>query len=233
MAILLLVGVLIIAGIVGGVYYLGLQKNTNTRLETKNSLNDTNVVLPQAKQESQQPKVPSGSVLFESKKLGIRLFHAKSLDDITEKQDRIEIKTLERGNKIYVYQDLEVFRPEDGQYVEVFEKDRKISLKEAIEQQFLKGYSANDCYVEEGTGIGSDNVLTATIRYTKGLLNEDPSSSPNICPTDYAETMGIRYFFMFKNYPSKFGFLSIGHYSLPAESGKDMSAWQETIEFFD
>lgn len=121
-----------------------------------------------------------------------------------------------------------------GQTVEVFNKKSSQSLKEAIEEQLLKSYNREDCFVkalndnDRATGSGDDK---AEITYPYYSSHDDPFSEATAskCPADYSALSGLRYFAAFNNRPDKFAFFDIGQYGILANP--DNVTWQYTFEF--
>ena len=147
--------------------------------------------------------------------------------------DGTKVKVKESDNKVYVYVAREGSNTDykTGQYVEIFQKDPGITLKEAIENKFLKGYSSNDCFVKN---YDLNNPLP---RYEGATISYPAPTDPNAawfengdkCPPVYSESNGLSYFFYDKNFPNKFAFFSIGQY--PIESGVGNKMWQDTFDF--
>ena len=200
-----------------------------------------------AKNEPQQANFPSPSPIstsptptvaaqptnpniktFSSSDLGIRFSYKYKYDDGTT------VNAKQIGNKVYVYSSNT--KPEQGQYVEVFQKDPNDSLIAAINKKFMTSYSASDCLVQNldkvttGTGVTLPSSYVFAEIATPGPNDdlEAMSAKAAKCPTPYTRTNGIAYFLMDKNHPSTFVFFSIGQYALDADNGK---LWQDTITF--
>lgn len=141
-------------------------------------------------------------------------------------------KVKEVANKVYIY-DLN-YDYDSGQYVEVFTKDSDQTLKQAIEEMFLEGYSTSDCLA---TSSPASEEYPST--YIEGNIivpgeftdMEEMAAKWQLCPQPYVRTNGISYFLMDGNKPDKFVFFSIGQYAILAGTG-DL-AWQDTIVFLD
>lgn len=137
----------------------------------------------------------------------------------------------EIGNKIYVY-DFN-FDYDSGQYLELFTKDSGQTLKQAIVQTFLEGYSSDDCLATSSPASGK---YPAT--YIEGNIivpgeftdMEEMSQKWQLCPQTYTRTNGISYFITDEDHPESFVFFSIGQYAISA--GPDLT-WQDTITFLD
>ncbi|OGM06088.1 hypothetical protein A2125_00560 [Candidatus Woesebacteria bacterium GWB1_43_5] len=164
-----------------------------------------------------------------SSKLGISFSYKYKYND----GDTINIKEI--GNKVYVYPSK--IKPEDGQYVEVFDKDQTDSLKTAITKTILKGYSTSDCLVNEiiKNPSGSGVVAPASYKFAQTDVprsgNEellDLAQKAEKCPSPYVSFGGLTYFLMDQSHASKFIFLSIGQYAIDAGPNQ---TWQDTIKF--
>lgn len=166
---------------------------------------------------------------YTSQKLGISFNYFTGVDKSGDNQTGV--KVLEEGDKIYVY--LPYDKPEQGQSVEVFAKDPKDTLSEAITKKFLGGISPKDCFVEAVHGAIS--VLPASSSLVAAIINYPPPSSPDApfwqnsdkCPAGYSATNGISYFLMDKNHPDRFMYLNIGQYAILGDGNGD--TWQQTI----
>ncbi|KKS95119.1 MAG: hypothetical protein UV71_C0012G0040 [Microgenomates group bacterium GW2011_GWC1_43_13] len=150
--------------------------------------------------------------------------------------DGTTVNVKEIGNKVYVYRS--TMKPDSGQYAEVFQKDPKDDLNTAITKTVLSGYSVSDCLVKTISGNTSGNNFVPPSSYSfanitiPNMGSVDPSEATGAldkCPK-YVAFMGIAYFVMDQNHPSKFAFFSIGQYSLDAEVNQ---TWQDTIKFID
>lgn len=147
------------------------------------------------------------------------------------------IKITEEGNKIYLHMEKE--EKEQGQSIEVFEKEPRISLKEAIEQEFLKDIDPKDCFVEVSEKKEGDKYVRAQISYPKSDVEGEPWwAGGEKCPENYKKTNGGQYFFMDENVPDKFLFIKLGQAvwafdGTPKgegnENGKD---WSSSIKVF-
>ncbi|MBI5613503.1 hypothetical protein HY947_01115 [Candidatus Gottesmanbacteria bacterium] len=137
------------------------------------------------------------------------------------------------GNKVYVY---DIKYPADqGQYVEVFTKEKGDTLEATLSKMFLKGYSTTNCFAEKisdpvGGQKNPASFVFAHITFPKndndGL--EEMDAKAQKCPKGYTETNGIAYFANDTNHPTQFAFFSIGQYAI---DGPNSTTWQNTIEF--
>ncbi len=76
-----------------------------------------------------------------------------------------------------------------GQYVEVFNKKTSQSLKEAIEEQLLAGYSKTACFVQDHRDKKNyGTVQYAEISYPLSDDPNDPGKNGKKCPEKYSLT---------------------------------------------
>lgn len=217
---LLIVIVVASIGIVAA-YYLGSQKKSNSPVTGQTSPTVTTTSTKAAK------KANSNGNTYTSEALGIEFDYASYLD--AEKTVKTLIK--EEGNKIYVYAST-LQQPSQGQFIEVFSKDKSDDLTSAIEKKFLSGISKKDCFVEVRTNNTNPNMVEASISYPWSDKNEPKFMFGEKCPEDYKETNGVRYFEMDTNHPTTFIFLSIGQQPGPTSSDLPNSQeWFKSIRF--
>ncbi|MCC6582021.1 MAG: hypothetical protein IT440_16440 [Phycisphaeraceae bacterium] len=182
---------LIIGVIVLGAYVWVIKNNpptVPTALETQLGIN----------------KKEKGTQLYYSEALGVGFTYKSFSDDYVP-------KITESGNKIYV-----------GEYqsIEVFEKDQNVTLEQAIKDSILKGVSDAECFVkiyEMGEGDVKDYISAGISYHGEKGSTEPLFTQKHICPTQYAETNGVRYFLMNKNVPTKFLFVDIGQDSMMSD----------------
>lgn len=145
----------------------------------------------------------------------------------------------EEADKLYVYvQGLNSTSGpsgyKNGQWVQVFKKEKSTSLEDAIKNQLLSGYSEKDCFVVvKSIGFTTthfpSNYKTATISYPKPTDDTAPFfAGSSKCPQTYSETNGLSYFLEDTNFPDRFYFFSIGQYYINASKNQ---GWQETATF--
>jgi hypothetical protein len=191
-------------------------------------------------------KKKPGTKLFYSPKLGVGFTYAT----LTKQEDPIGNLSLstvkEINNKIYLTDGTENpnTNPSDwgGNSLEIFTKDSKDNLEQAIAKEFLIGANQKDCfvavkkysslyrgyisYVPDKTKLNDDNA------YYGGAVNCPAKAIPN-----YIGNEGTTSFFVLNEKDvntSKYGFLSIGSGAQSANTGykdnKDIP-WYDTIRF--
>jgi hypothetical protein len=202
----------------------GCNKNNQASFSSPNNQqngstqNDTVKANPKSKTEDvavTDKKYEPGTRKFTSNDLGVTFtYQSKAADNVV-------ITVTEIGNKIYVHGTKEA--PTSGQSIEVFDKDSKVSIKQAIEQTFLKGISPQDCFVDIFDPKFNPGHPSSEINAGIGYPDPDPNNDtpafaePNKCPDEYEETNGIYYFMTDTNYPDRFFFVSIGQYSITSD----------------
>ena len=143
----------------------------------------------------------AGTKLFYSDKLGVGFTYS------TQKPYQ-GIKAVETGNKIDI----------SGQSVEVFSKDPGVTLAQAIQSQFLVGYSPNDCFVVSYSNPqnkqGLMQYVAAQISFpapTDSSGNSPWFENAAKCPNGYSQTNAAGYYFLMnKDVPGKFVFVKLG-----------------------
>lgn len=162
---------------------------------------------------------------FVSTKLGIS-FNYK-LD-----KENLDNGIFEKGNIVYVYPKTVKGNnnPEEGQFVEVFDKSVNESFQDAIKRIILDKYPSKFCIVSTyENSVGPKELIFATIKYPPPTNPEsDPFwSNAKMCNSSYAESNGIRYFAYDPKYPDRFFFFDIGQYAIITADGK---LWQQSFE---
>ncbi len=170
--------------------------------------------------------------LYVSPKLGISFLYLAKEDGLAD-----TFATKEIRNRVYIYSNRSESY-ENGQYIEVFEKDSLETLESTITKQFLTGKNLSECYVtvkKMGSNKYPDTYVTAEIDFPMSddegmeeLLEKTEKCSPN-----YARTNGLRYFVEDRSHPSKYAFVSVGQDVLPAESSNILLGWHDTIKFIN
>lgn len=164
-------------------------------------------------------KKEAGTKIYYSEKLGVGFTYLSPSANYTP-------KITESASKINL----------DGQTIEVFTKDPKLTLAEVIKSKFLQGYNSNDCFVK--TYETSEQKLST---YVSAGISFPPTNDPDApwwqnsdkCPQHYSETNGVQYFLMNKDVPGKFLFVRIGQDSA-ASDGTPLTAdggfnWSHSI----
>ena len=135
------------------------------------------------------------------------------------------------GDKVYLY--VAGTAPEQGQWLQVFQKPPDQTLEDAIRAQVLQGYSAQDCLVvsSDDPNIGfptSPGQVFARIDVprTAGDDMGTLQAKAEKCPQPYAAIGGLAYFMEDTAHPDRFVFFSIGQYYIPAGNGQP---WQTTL----
>ncbi len=172
---------------------------------------------------------PNAEVVKPTSATDKNTYSSKSLG-INFKYDSSNTGVEEKGDKIYVYRGKKDL--DNAQYVEVFSKDPKLTLQEAIKNKFLKKYSEKNCYPQTvSRDKVSGNFEGAIIAFPVSNSQNNNAGpwwqNADKCPKTYTETNGAAYFVMDKKHPDKFLFLNIGQYGIPV-NGKN---WQDTIGF--
>jgi hypothetical protein len=192
-------------------------------------------IFHQSKNQTESNKIPATSTPFST-----ILENTTIQNDNNYKSEKLGVSfkyptgfgVKEAGNRIYVFG--EKSKPEDGQYVEVFAKDKEKDLKQTIEQQLLVG-KPNYCHVkiENNQTLKSLGYITAIIEYpvNPGEDLETLDKKTIECGKDYSMTNGRRYFAYDPQHPSQFGFVSIGQYSIGFGKPPYSTTWEETIKF--
>jgi len=233
LTIVLTIFLITLAGGVGYLFYQNQQlKNQAYRITAEDT--SSSEVTPTPSTQPTTPPVPytestttPGQKKYVNPELGISFLYLSS-------SQGTNFKTKELGNKVYLHNSTHDY--DTGQYVEVFEKEVSQTLKQAIEETLLEGYSEEKC-------LASLGELSASYpaSYTKAIIKiagdpstmsmEEMSEKVAECPKIYTQFGGSAYFLMDNNHADKFVFFSIGQYHILAET-EDI-AWQDTIEFLD
>ena len=162
---------------------------------------------------------------FSSKDLGVSFTYLADQDH----DGKADIQVQEIGDKVYVSPFAVVA---SGQSVEVWKKDAKLTLAQAVTQQILKNYAAKDCFAvsyDVSSRYGS-NFVGAEISYPNATTDLGTVQQYfQKCPTAYAKTNGLRYFLMDKNNPTEFAFFNIGQYPILGDNNNH--DWPTTFTF--
>ncbi len=166
-----------------------------------------------------------GQKKYTSPQLGISFLYLSS-----SQGSNFGVKEI--GNQVYLY-DLN-YEYDTGQYLEVFTKQSDQTLKQAIEQTFLEGYTTDKCIatVSPASGEYPSSYIEGNITVPGEFTDmEEMAEKWQLCPQPYVRTNGISFFLMDGDKPDKFVFFSIGQYAISAGAG-DLT-WQDTIVFLD
>ncbi len=205
-----------------------LTRNTTENMEKWKKATEKTL---KADKEEQRPerKIIDGWKLYKDEEYNISFqypesetFGGKTLKWLVKKVD----------NKIYLYAD-HMGSHTEGQYVEMFEKEEKDSLEQAIEKKFLSEHSKEECFVSKGKLINSQ--YPESYDFVSGIdydrKGQEPWENKYNCPVPYTNSNGVAYFIMDKDDPDRFAFFSIGQYGIPsANEGVDI-LWQDTFRF--
>src|SRR5258708_5198580 len=225
--------------VVGGVVVLAILAIIVTSLNSKPTATRPSAINPTTTQSINAPA--KTSTTFTSPDLGISFDYDTLGGTYTAK---------EIGNRVYIYQTN--LQPDSGNFVEVFKKDPSQSLKDAIEQQLLKGYSPDDCIATLrtetigwlGNGYLGDSIIApgsyiyAQIRVPQAKF--DAASGPGDkqalgekCPQPYTYAGGVYYFLEETHHPDKFLFFSIGESLASAGYINSNITFNDTIRFLN
>jgi hypothetical protein len=177
---------------------------------------------------------------YTSPNLGIRFNYQNVLGG----DQRIYVKEI--GNKVYLYNTVSN-QPFSGPYSEflktiaqhakfvaVFHKESRQSLQDAIKQEFLSGYSEDNCFVNKPRPFGpreDDSLVTVIIDVPRipDMTNEQFHSAAAKCPAYVSGfEFGVRYFMMDPKHPNKFFYFELGQDNIP--SGIKEYSWDGTIK---
>jgi len=174
----------------------------------------------------------SNQMQFISPKLGISFLYLNTADSKSPKT-----LTKQESDKVYIYEDFTYpgFDYHQEEYVEVFRKSPSDDLETAIKKTILRGYSEQDCFVQDtdpyANYIHPQSYTTAMISFPQGTTLTEAYTAASKCPMPYTRNYGEKYFLMDKNHPDRFVFFNIGESTFPAESNQSI-VWDETIQFF-
>jgi hypothetical protein len=182
--------------------------------------------------ENTPANLAQGTKFYSSDKLGVK-FRYKSMSDLHE------VVVEEKDSKIYLHLEKEAL--DMAKTIEVFDKDPNKTLKQAIEERFLKNYSRANCYVEDSSTIPElkrpDGYEVANISYPAPTDPNDPFwENRDKCDPVYSKTNDVRYFLYNPSVPNKYVFLILGQDSIASDGtpptpdgGKD---WSASIEIY-
>ncbi len=172
----------------------------------------------------QMAEKTSSTTLYYSKALGVGFTYAL---DSRQAPTGAELKTNEIGTKIYLHYSNE--KPEEGQSVEVFQKDPAVSFADAISQKLLAGYDPKKCFVVTETS-SIPGYAKAEISFPPNPTADGPwFGGAAGCPADYSQTNGVQYFLANPAVPGKYIFVKMGQYSIASDGhpiSPDYSTYQ-------
>lgn len=241
-SIFLILIALVILGIAAGAYYFGKSSNpvplspaspapSSTAVPASTPVASPTATPTVAPSSKPIPTPNPNSNVFYSQDLGISFNFTTKSTGIND--TKFSVKQI--GNKVYVYSGSGP--AENGQYLEMFSKDKNQSLIDAIKAKILTGYSLDDCLLKTITQTFTGQSYPANIELAQitvpVLANDDMETLSNKakkCPATYTAVGGLNYFLMDKDHPDKFVFFSIGQYAI--DSGIGDKYWQNTITFY-
>ncbi|HRY60444.1 MAG TPA: hypothetical protein P5096_03620 [Patescibacteria group bacterium] len=213
-----------------------LQKAIDDLKANQSNLNQSITVKPETNNGASL-NCPKNYTEYISNNLGVGFCYPKT---IKNPDSSIGVVVIEEGDKIFI--NFEGRPISDGQFVEVFNKDKRDTLVQAIEKKLLQGISKDKCWANQTAApSGTLNffnaveypksyIFTSALKYPVPTNPEDPFFvNMGDCPKEYAATNGIRAFMMDQNNPDRFFFFSIGQYYIAVENEP---AWQETFKVF-
>lgn len=150
------------------------------------------------------------------------------------------IKAIEEGNKISLGE----------QFIEIYEKEPKETIAEAIEKEFLNGYDPEYCFVKvHESEIEGQQYARIDYPYPSSSLMDAPVwHGARRCPEKYTKTYKDRYFIIREDQPEYLIFVDlggdVGHdhemvFQKPIKTPADGSlegkwtSWASSIQFFD
>jgi hypothetical protein len=147
-----------------------------------------------------------------------------------------DLTVTERENIIYLHISGEF--PEDGQSIEVFDKEPEMDLAKSIEKRFLSDelISGGDCYVEVSVDPrpGFNRYERAEISYPEPQSPDAPFWENASRCSKYARTNGVTYFLYNQDIPDKYIYVKLGQAALAYDqqvSSKDLDRhdWSNSI----
>jgi hypothetical protein len=174
-------------------------------------------------------KKKPGTKLFYSPKLGVG-FTYSLLEGFSS--DIYEVPVLEEGNGVVIgYPEKKGTPPSGRKSLEVFNKDPKDTLEQAITKEFLSGVDAKKCFTQkyENEYLSKKNpqYKYAEIFYAPTQVEEGINNGIENCPEKihyYVRTNATLFFLEDTRVPSKYVFVVIGQESIAdSGSGEDWS----------
>ena len=179
-------------------------------------------------------KKKAGTKLFYSEKLGVG-FTYRLLEELIP-YNRYEASATEKGNGVAVgYYEKEEPKS-DWINLEVFTKDPKDTLEQAITKEFLQGVNSKKCFAQK---YENEYLSKKNPQYKYAEISYTPTQGEGVginngienCPEKihrYVRTNASLYFFEDTRVPSKYVFVVIGQESA-ANSGLGNEDWSGSI----
>ncbi len=153
---------------------------------------------------SEKPKIDLDAIFeLSKKKAGTKIYYSEKLGvGFTYLQtEKYNPEILESGNRIDV----------GSHWIEVFKKDEKSTLSDAITKELLTGIDPKDCFVKmEPKYNRLGGYLGAVIDYAYPSDPNDWWKAADKCPKSYTPAGFVSYFLMNKDVSDKFIFLMAG-----------------------
>jgi hypothetical protein len=170
-------------------------------------------------------KKVAGTKLYYSDKLGVGFTYVQSASGTSA------VTVTEIGSKIYLHHTNEA--PDTGQSIEIFAKDPKSTLEEALTTRFLSGYNSKDCFSQPYAKTSLPNYVASGIASPMSDDPSDPSKNSVKCPAYYSDSSAAQFtqfFLMNKDVPDTFIFVRIGRTSITSDgtTGAEYS-WSHSI----
>lgn len=184
-------------------------------------------------------KKKAGTKIFYSEKLGVG-FTYNLLEGFSP--DTYEVPVSEQGNGVVIgYPEKKGTSASGRKSLEVFNKDPKDTLEQAITKEFLQGVDSKKCFAKKYTDGDSSGKQLEGYTYAELSYAPTPGSDAVInngienCPEKihrYVRTNASLYFFEDTRVPSKYVFVVIGQESI-AYSGIGSEDWSSSIRILE
>lgn len=247
---LVIIGALITITVVYGIDYFS-PKSAPTTVDVVEPVSQTDPVVDDVdtiNQETTTEKVYSQEELnqifeMDKKKPGTKLFYSDKLGvgftySLLEgfSSDKYEVPVAEEGNGVVIGYPEKKGTPASGRKsLQVFNKDPKDTLEQAITKELLQGVDSKKCFAQkyENEYLSKKNpqYKYAEIFYATTQVEEGINNGVENCPEkihDYVRTNASLYFFEDTRVPSKYVFVVIGQESI-AYSGIGSEDWSGSI----
>ena len=180
-------------------------------------------------------KKKPGTKIFYSDKLGVG-FTYRLLEELIP-YNQYEASATEKGNGVAVGYYEKGEPQSDWINLEVFTKDPKDTLEQAITKEFLQGVDSKKCFAKKYTDGDSSGKQLEGYTYAEISYAPTPGSDAVInngienCPKkvqNYATTNAVQFFLEDPKIPSKYVFLRLGQESA-ASSGLGNEGWERSL----